>query len=499
MLKKEGNLCKKAVALFLLLGFILCGCSQKLPINLDYKGDDFVKWNDPLFAKAVALYFDKTVEEVTYSDLEEIVYISIVQNDEDVGVVVSTATNPENYSFRTGKGNWKYFKLKKIQNLYDLAYFKNLEQVRIDTEQHTKTDFSSLQTLSHLKILNIGEKTAQKYWKNIVELPYIEELNANQSQVDYSLLEKMSHLKILEIIASEDNAKWLTIPKEGFDIELSFSILGDSNKYSNGIMEFLETHPNTTSIQNILLESFDDLTPLYSLPRLKTLTTSGYSSFAMNEEIGKMTSLESLNICFSTQEEFDLVKNLISIKELFFKGEKNSTSPISLAHLTSLTQLENLNIEASYIPKLDGVETLKNLKFLSVKGNVEDINALDNLTQLEYLNLSRNLISDLSPLENKPNLIYLDLLDNEYTNILPLKDSVKLKTLYLGLTDGSGDYPIPLEQAKEIIPLMKDLEWYLGPSDQELDSQCNYTKGEEKMVRNAIASKQGEFEIIRID
>lgn len=210
----------------------------------------------------------------------------------------------------------------------------------------------------------------------------------------------------------------------------------------------------------------------------------------INEQMKEFIPLGSQRIFRAVEEAFD--------KTTVYE-EKNFTSPISLAHLTSLTQLENLNIEASYIPKLDGVETLKNLKFLSVKGNVEDINALDNLTQLEYLNLSRNLISDLSPLENKPNLIYLDLLDNEYTNILPLKDSVKLKTLYLGLTDGSGDYPIPLEQAKEIIPLMKDLEWYLGPSDQELDSQCNYTKGEEKTVRNAIASKQGEFEIIRID
>lgn len=64
-------------------------------------------------------------------------------------------------------------------------------------------------------------------------------------------------------------------------------------------------------------------------------------------------------------------------------------------------------------------------------GNLKDISGIENLTNLQYLDLSFNPISDISGLKGLSNLQYLDLSSNEISDISALKGLTNLQILYL--------------------------------------------------------------------
>jgi hypothetical protein len=117
---------------------------------------------------------------------------------------------------------------------------------------------------------------------------------------------------------------------------------------------------------------------------------------------------------------------------------------------------------------------------------IKDLNGIQYLKALEYLDLSNNGIRDISPLEELTNLTGLNLENNILSDITPLKALKKLKSVYLlGETSMAG-LSFVYSQAKEIVdkvtlPEMTELEKELALYDYIIThsryDQQNYENG----------------------
>jgi len=86
-----------------------------------------------------------------------------------------------------------------------------------------------------------------------------------------------------------------------------------------------------------------------------------------------------------------------------------------------------------HIQNLQGVQFLRNLTWLNLSGNqINDLQPLSELTELSVLNLRGNQINDLRPLAVLFNLTWLNLELNNISDISPLAGLSNLSTLGLG-------------------------------------------------------------------
>lgn len=77
-----------------------------------------------------------------------------------------------------------------------------------------------------------------------------------------------------------------------------------------------------------------------------------------------------------------------------------------------------LNLDNENLDDLNGIENFTNLKYLNFQhNNIKDISELKRLYKLERLNATDNLIDDISPLKNLTKLEVL-ILDNNPVNKL---------------------------------------------------------------------------------
>lgn len=96
--------------------------------------------------------------------------------------------------------------------------------------------------------------------------------------------------------------------------------------------------------------------------------------------------------------------------------------------------ITELDLSATnFCSNLEGLQYFKDLESLKCcAGNLKDISALSELTNLKELDLRSNKISDLSPLSNLRNLEKLNLYNNRVKDLSPLSSLVSLKHLELG-------------------------------------------------------------------
>ena len=90
-------------------------------------------------------------------------------------------------------------------------------------------------------------------------------------------------------------------------------------------------------------------------------------------------------------------------------------------------------------------QNLQNAELLRVlscgSSEVETVEAIEQLTQLRFLDLSNNFIRDISPLQGLRSLGGLNLMNNEITDISPLLNMANLASLNL-----VGNNDIPCQQ-----------------------------------------------------
>jgi flagellin len=104
----------------------------------------------------------------------------------------------------------------------------------------------------------------------------------------------------------------------------------------------------------------------------------------------------------------------------------------SLKPLAGLTNLTHLDATRGNLTNLQGVENLKQLEWLDVQGNnITDISGLSTLENIIHLRLDRNQISDISALSNLVNIEGLYLANTNITDLSPLAALTEVNTLVL--------------------------------------------------------------------
>jgi Leucine-rich repeat (LRR) protein len=88
-----------------------------------------------------------------------------------------------------------------------------------------------------------------------------------------------------------------------------------------------------------------------------------------------------------------------------------------------------------WLRKLIGIDLFANVVRVDCQDTAfEDIDAIENLPQLEHLNLNATLVRDLSPLANLTRLHTLECRDTDIVTISPLGELVELQFLQLNGT-----------------------------------------------------------------
>lgn len=86
----------------------------------------------------------------------------------------------------------------------------------------------------------------------------------------------------------------------------------------------------------------------------------------------------------------------------------------NITPIRSLCQLEYLDLSNNLITDIDALANLKSIKRISLDENeIRDISPLKNCINLEFLCLDGNFISDISPLSDLPNLVELQIQMND--------------------------------------------------------------------------------------
>ena len=112
---------------------------------------------------------------------------------------------------------------------------------------------------------------------------------------------------------------------------------------------------------------------------------------------------------------------------------KNCNDSEIAAMISKPENIKSISIANSSISHLDFLEEYKNLESLKIQTcpNLENIDALWNLTKLRGVALFGTSVSDIEPLTRSKDIIYLDLRCNKIEDATPLKNLPRLQTLNL--------------------------------------------------------------------
>ena len=168
-------------------------------------------------------------------------------------------------------------------------------------------------------------------------------------------------------------------------------------------------------------KSFDDLTPLKDLKKLKLLRLS-HNAIKDLTPLKDLTGLEKLYISHNQIEDVSIINNLKDLKSLDISVNKVN----NISVLKDLTNVENLDIRNNEISDISVTKNYKKLNWLMANNNkIKDISPLQNNKELNYLNLENNQIEDVSPIADLSKLETLNLNNNKITKI----DASKLTNL----------------------------------------------------------------------
>ena len=168
-------------------------------------------------------------------------------------------------------------------------------------------------------------------------------------------------------------------------------------------------------------KSFEDLTPLKDLKKLKLLRLS-HNAIKDLTPLKDLTGLEKLYISHNQIEDVSIINNLKDLKSLDISVNKVN----NISVLKDLTNVENLDIRNNEISDISVTKNYKKLNWLMANNNkIKDISTLKNNKELNYLDLENNQIEDVSSITDLSKLETLNLNNNKITKI----DASKLTNL----------------------------------------------------------------------
>lgn len=272
-----------------------------------------------------------------------------------------------------------YVKRNGPVSLMDLTSFGDLKGlIIVDTELK---DLNFLEAFPNLKVFEC-QGNGLKTLEGIQYLTKAEEVSVKSNFItDVSPLKDLTQLKMLNLYENE--------------------IVEIDSLYKMSQLQYLDLSKN--KIRSIeVLKDWQELVYLsvYSCYDLKSVA-----------EVANFRKLNTLNISF------------LDIPDLSFD------------FLDSLSVLENLRIQGvvPHDSSLNHVAGLRTLRTLTMGKNdsVTDINALDSLVLLEYLDIHSNNIKEISVVQNYPRLIKLVMYRNQVKDLRALGECLELRSLFL--------------------------------------------------------------------
>lgn len=274
-------------------------------------------------------------------------------------------------------------------NIYKNCFMENERNIRINKV---------------LRELNISLETAFLFLKSVNI--YIEPSpNSKITSKEYDILKNRQIIN--EIIQDfrtnvgvEIELKIENVAFESHIIESNFFVLDEKNnirklniqdvKVSN--LDFLKKY-NKIEFLSLRSCGIEDINDLSNLLELKFLNLGG-NNIGDYRILKKLKSIYRLHIADNTIKYFDFLPS----------------------------QLKELYLTDCYIDKIDFLKNSLNLEYLDLSYNIiSDINSISELKNLRVLDLSNNKIFDINPLKGFKLFYYLDLSENNIKNIEPLK------------------------------------------------------------------------------
>ena len=201
---------------------------------------------------------------------------------------------------------------------------------------------------------------------------------------------------------------------ENFDV-LEFNSIKGMEAAKNLETLTISGNPDDSS------KSFDDLTPLKDLKKLK-LSRLSHNAIKDLAPLKDLTGLEKLYISHNQIEDVSILNNLKNLKNLDISVNKVN----NISELKDLTKIENLDMRNNEISDISVTKNYKKLNWLMANNNkIKDISSLQNNKELNYLNLENNQIEDASSITDLSKLQSLNLNKNKITKI----DASKLTDL----------------------------------------------------------------------
>ncbi|HEY3403767.1 MAG TPA: leucine-rich repeat domain-containing protein [Ohtaekwangia sp.] len=131
----------------------------------------------------------------------------------------------------------------------------------------------------------------------------------------------------------------------------------------------------------------------------------------------------------------------ILLKKLPIINASDSLLPSDIKKITAIEDLDLSN--NSFIQNLEPLDRLSKLKFLDLSGtNITSITPLRNLTELETLDLSHTKITDLSPLKYASKMVSLDISYTQVSDIAVVEKMPGLQNLFMHKTPVTNILPV---------------------------------------------------------
>ncbi|PHR56507.1 MAG: hypothetical protein COA44_07815 [Arcobacter sp.] len=244
------------------------------------------------------------------------------------------------------------------------------------------------------------------------------------------------------------------INNEKLSLRLSYDNLTDISplKYFKGLSKL-----------DISRNKITDISVLSKFKMLKKLNIS-HNPITDISPLNTLYNLEELSMKNDYLRDISSIKKLQKLKTLTIKGKINTLEP--LRELTELKELSFNSQKSSDICVLNNLNSLTSLEFII--SNISDISCLKDLQNLKSLKITDSPIQDISVVSNYPKLSSINLNDTNVKDISVLKPLLNIVTVNINNTNVTDASPLSGKYMSMFSAENTPLRWCSPKTSQEM-------------------------------